>query len=76
LEEKQTIDETGKYTYKTLLMDKYKDKKLLLGTTVASMNRLKDVDGSNGAFFIFYVSIKYLFIFKKQMQIFFFMILI
>jgi hypothetical protein len=60
LEEKQTIDETGKYTYKTLLMDKYKDKKLLLGTTVASMNRLKDVDGSNGAFFIFYdLSIRY-----------------
>ena len=38
-------------------MDKYKSKKMLLGTTVASMQRLKDLDGSHGSFFIFYVSL-------------------
>jgi len=39
-------------------MDKYKAKKMLLGTTVASMHQLKDLDGTMGSFFIFYVSIR------------------
>jgi len=54
VEEKQTLNAEGKYVYKTLDIDKFKEKKLLLGTSVASLNRLKDVDGSSGTFFIFH----------------------
>ncbi|ORY34163.1 hypothetical protein LY90DRAFT_459971, partial [Neocallimastix californiae] len=54
LEENKTLNSQGQYDYKVLTMDKYKSKKMLLGTTVASMQRLKDLDGSHGSFFIFY----------------------
>lgn len=56
MEENKSVDAKGQYDYKVLTMDKYNARKMLVGTTVASMHRLKDIDGSLGSFFIFYVS--------------------
>ncbi|KAL6628198.1 hypothetical protein LY90DRAFT_706077, partial [Neocallimastix californiae] len=54
LEENKSLNARGQYDYNVITMDKYKAKKMLLGTTVASMHQLKDLDGTMGSFFIFY----------------------